>query len=149
MRVQPTNNFGRAGVKFRTFAEAVKARIGQFIEFGREGRFVQTEIIGEEIVERFLAGIIGGIFEDLCAEILGEAHDFKKVAVAIAGHGGDAHAGKNFSQAGVDGRASFLHAARFERFREFIREIRQHGTGTSGHKQGDMVRVKNLRRFHN
>ena len=110
---------------------------------------MQTEIIGEQIVQGFLAGIIGGVFKNFRAEILGEANDFKKMAVAIASKRRDAHASENFSQTGVYGAASFLHAARFERFGKLIREVRQHSAGPSGHKQGDMMGIKNLRRFDN
>ena len=98
---------------------------------------MQTEIIGEQIVQGFLAGIIGGVFKNFRAEILGEANDFKKMAVAIAGKRRDAHASENFSQTGVYGAASFLDAAPFERFRKFIREVGQDGAGASSHQQRD------------
>ena len=77
MGVKSAHNFGRTGVKFGAFAEAVEAGIGQFIGFAREGRFVKAQIIGEEIVEGFLAGIIGGVFKNFRAEIFGETNDFK------------------------------------------------------------------------
>ncbi len=77
MSVKPANNLWRTGVKFRSLAEAVKTGIRQFIEFGGECRFVQTEIIREQIVERLLAGVVGGVFKNFRAKILREPNDFK------------------------------------------------------------------------
>jgi len=67
--VKTSDNFRRTGMKFSAFAEAVETGIGQFIGFAGEGRFVQAEIIREEIVERFQARIVGGIFEKFRAEL--------------------------------------------------------------------------------
>src|SRR4029077_9340525 len=142
--VKAANDFGGTGVKFGAFAETVKTGVGQFIGFTGEGGFVHAEIVGEEIVQGFLAGIISGVFENFGTEIVGETHDFKEMAVAITGEGGDAHARENFAQAGVDGRAGFLHAARFQRFGKLIREIGDDGAGTGGDEQGYVMRVKNL-----
>ncbi len=147
--VKPADNFGRTGVKFGAFAETIEAGIGQVIGCGGESGFVQAEIIGEEIVERFLAGIISGVFKDFGAELLGETNDLEEMAVAVAGQSGDAHAGENFSQAGIDGRAGFFHAARFEGFRKLVRKIGHDSAGASGHEQGYMMRVEDLRRFDN
>src|SRR5260370_42235092 len=104
MRVNAANNFWRAGVQFRTFAEAVKTRIREIIGFGRERRSVQAQIIGEEIVQGFLTRIISGVFKNLRAEMLGKTDDFKEMAVAITGQSGDAHAREHFAKAGIDGR---------------------------------------------
>src|SRR6266849_299127 len=98
MGVKTANNLGRTGVKFGSFAEAVQTGVGQFIGFAGEGGFVQAEIIREEVIERFLAGIISGVFKEFGAEIFGETYDLKEMAVAIASERGNAHAGKNFSQ---------------------------------------------------
>ncbi len=121
MGVKAADNLGRTGVKFGSFPEAVKTGIGQFIGFAGEGRFVQAEIIGEEIVQRLLAGIVGSVFKHFRAEILGETHDLKELAVAITSERGDAHARENFAKPGIDGRAGFFHAARFKGFRKLIR----------------------------
>src|SRR6266566_3415147 len=149
MSVKPANNLGRTGVKFRALPEAVKTGIGQFIGFAGKRRFMQTEIIGEEIVQRFLTGIISSVFKNFGTELLGETHDLKKMAVAIAGQRGDAHTGENFSQARIDGRADFFRSARFKGFRKLIGKIGHNGAGASRHKKRDMMRVKNLRGFDN
>ncbi len=80
--VETPNHFGRTGVKFSAFAEPEEAGIGEVIGVAGERGFVHAEIIGEEIVERFLAGKIGGVFEDFRAEMFGETNDFKEMAVA-------------------------------------------------------------------
>src|SRR6267378_2400855 len=71
------------------------------------------------------------------------------MAVAITGQGGDAHAGENLSQTGIDGCTGFSRAARFKGFRKLVRKIGHDGAGAGGHKQGDVMGVKNLGRFDN
>src|SRR5260370_28267584 len=117
----------------------------QLIGFGGESGFVQAEIICEKIVERFHAGIIGGILEKFRAELLRETDDFKEMAVAITRKSGDAHAGENFSQAGIDGSVGFFSAAGFQGLGKLIREIGNYGAGAGSHKKRDMMRVKDLR----
>ena len=145
--MKTADHFGRTGEEFRAYAEAVEAGIGQFIGLTGEGRFVHAQIIGKKIVERFLAGKIGGVFENFRAKMLGEADDFKEMAVAIAGEGGDTHARKNFSQAGVHGGAGFFGAAGFEGLGKFIGEIGDDGAGASGDEESDVVGVKDLGGF--
>src|SRR5260370_7016313 len=58
----------------------------QLIGFGGESGFVQAEIICEKIIERFHAGIIGGILEKFRAELLRETDDFKEMAVRSEEH---------------------------------------------------------------
>ena len=149
MRVEPANNFGRTGVKFCAFPEPIKTGIRQVIGFTRKGCFVQVQIIQEKIVQRFLARKISGIFKHFSAEILGEAHDLKEMAVAITGQGGDTHARENFAQPGIDGRTGFFQATRFKGFRKLIGKIRHHRAGASRHKQSHMMRVKDLCGFDN
>ena len=97
----------------------------------------------------FLAGIIGGILEGFSTELFREADDLKKMAVAIAGQGGDAHAGENFSQAGIDGEAGFFGAAGFEGLGKFIGEIGDDGAGACGDEEGDVMGIKDLGGFNN
>ena len=145
--VETADDFGRTGVEFGAFAETEEAGIGKVVGIAGEGRLVNAQIIGEEIVERFLAGKIGGVFENFGAEMFGEADDFKEMAVAIAGQGGDAHAGENFSETGVDGGAGFFEAAGFERLGKFIGEIRDDGAGACGDEERDMMGVEDLGGF--
>jgi len=142
MGVKPADELRRIRVKFRVFPEPVKTGVGQFIGFARESRFVQAQIVREEIVQRLLARIIRGVFKYFRAKILGETHDLKEMAVAIASQRGNAHAGENFAQPGIDGHAGFFHAARFKEFRKLIRKIWNDGAGASRHKQRHVMGVK-------
>src|SRR6267378_3873345 len=149
MGVKAADDLRRIRVKFRVFPEPVKTCIHQFIGFAGEGRFVQAQIIGEEIVQRLLTRIVGSVFKYFRAKILGETHDLKEMAVAITSKRGNAHAGENFAQPGIDGRPGFFRAARFKGFRKLIRKVWDNGAGASRHKQRHVMRVKNLRRFDN
>ena len=132
-------------MEFGAFAEAVQTSIGELGGRGRKSRRVHADVIGEKIVERFRAGVIGSIFEEIGAEIFGEADDFKEMAVAIARERGNAHAGENFSQAGSDGDAHAVGAAGFEGFGKFVGEIRHDSACTGGDEKRDVMRVKDLR----
>src|ERR1700694_4326858 len=130
MGVKAANDFRRIRVKFRIFPESVKTCVHQFVGFAGEGRFVQAQIIREEIVQRLLARIVGSVFKYFRAQILGETHDLKEMAVAITGKRGDAHARENLAQPGIDGRTGFFHTARFKGFRKLIRKVWNDGAGT-------------------
>src|SRR5258708_32844131 len=141
---KPAYELRRIRVKFRVFPEPVKTGVGQFIGFAGESRFVQAQIVREEIVQRLLARIIRGVFKYFRAKILGETHDLKEMAVAIASQRGNAHAGENFAQPGIDGHAGFFHAARLKGFRKLIRKIWNDRPGASRHKQRHVSGVKSL-----
>ncbi len=149
MGVHAANDFRRTGVEFRAFAKAVKPGIREIIGFGRERRVVQAQIVREEIVERFLTGIIGGVFKHLRTEMLGKTDDFKEMAVAITGQGGDAHAREDFAQTGIDSCVGPFRAARFERLRKLISKVRHDGARADRNQERHMMGVKDLRRLDN
>src|SRR5713226_1493860 len=101
-------------MELRALAEAIETRVGHLLRGSRKGSVVHPEIVGEEIVETFLAGEISGILEELRADFFLEADNLEKIAVAIAGHGRDAHARENFSEPGVDGENDLIHSTGFE-----------------------------------
>jgi hypothetical protein len=53
VRVESANDFGRGGVEFCAFAEAIEAGVGEFGGRGRKGRRMHAEVIGEKVVESF------------------------------------------------------------------------------------------------
>ena len=110
---------------------------------------MHAQIIVQKIVETLLARKIGDILEKFRAEIFIESHDLKQMAVAIARQRRNAHARQNFAQPRVDRGAHALRAARLQRFRKLIRQIRHHGAGAGRHQQRHVMRIENLRRLYN
>ena len=146
--VQAPDDFRRIGVQLGAFAEAVEAGVTEFRGGRGESRCVHAQIIGQQLIQTFLAGKIGGVFKKFRAQIFGQPHNFKKLAVAIARDGRHAHARENFAQASVYGGAHAFGSASFQRFRELISQIRQYRARSRGHQQRHVMRVKNLRGFH-
>ena len=145
--VKAAHDFRRTGMKLGALSETIETRVGQFLRIPRERSLVHAQVVREEAVQRFLAGKVGGVFEEFGAQLLGEPDHFKQMAVAIAGQRGNAHAGKNFAQAGVHRDAHLFRTAGLERFGELVRKIRYDGSGSGGDEQGDMMRVKYLSGF--
>src|SRR6266851_2385715 len=77
VRMESANDFGRIGVEFGAFTKAVQSSVGHFFARFCEGFLVQTEIVAEKVVQRFLAGKVGGVFEKLRADFFRETNNFK------------------------------------------------------------------------
>ena len=107
------------------------------------------QIIAKEVVQRFLPRIVGRVFEELLAEVLRETNDIKQMAVAITRQRRDSHARQHFTQARMDGHAGLFCATRLKGLHKFVSEVGPHCARTGCYKKRDMMRVKNLRRFHN
>ena len=144
-RMEPAHNLGRSRVQFRTFAEAVESRVGQLFRLGRKCRLVHVQVVAQHIVQRFLPGIIGSVFEQLVAEVLRKTHDLKQMAVAVACQRRHSHARQHFAQARTNGRARLLCAASLQRLRKLVREVGHHRARPGSYEQGDVMRVKHLR----
>ena len=141
-------------MQLRAFTKAIQAVIRQIVRRFGKRRLMHAQVIGEQVVERFLSRKIRRILEKLVAQLLLEPDNLKKVAVAIARQRGNAHARQHLAQPGMDRRTH-----RFRRFRiggqhfrragELHRQARHHRAGPTGHQQRHVMRIENLRRLDN
>ncbi len=145
MGVHAPNNFRRSCMKFRTLAEAVQTGVAELSKSRGKSCGVHAHIIREKIIESFRARVVSGIFKKLGAEIPGKADDFKKMAIAIAREGGNAHAGENFSKPGRDCGTHAVCAAGLDGLGKVVGQIGHDSAGASSDEQGDVMRVKHLR----
>ena len=83
--------------------------------------------------------------------LLRKAHDFKQMTVAIAGQRGDAHSRQYFAQSRVDReRRRAAPAAQLPALRQIVSaKLGHHRAGAARYQQGHVMRIENLRRFHN
>src|SRR5258708_39302979 len=93
-----SHQFRRSRMLFAVVAETIKAGIAK-VRCGRpEACGVTRDRIREQIVETFAAERVAGVFKELVAHSRVETDGFEYLAVAVAAHGGDAHAGQHLAQ---------------------------------------------------
>ena len=108
---------------------------------------MHANVVREKIVESLGTRVVGGVFEEIGAEIFGETDDFKEMAVAIARQGGNAHAGENFAKARGDRDAHAVCPTGFEGLGKFVGEVRHNSAGAGSDEKRYVMRVEDLRGF--